>query len=75
MTEFFRYHVDGSTIYFRKDVIMESAIVSSIVQAGSISPESWLSIHQYWQWSFWIGFFVGVVGVIVGFFFRPVEGP
>ncbi|MEW6140923.1 MAG: hypothetical protein AB1733_22095 [Thermodesulfobacteriota bacterium] len=54
---------------------MESALVNSIVQAGSISPESWLSICQYWQWSFWIGFFVGVVGVIVGFFFRPVEGP
>jgi hypothetical protein len=52
---------------------MESLVSSSFVQAVDLFPESWTGICSYWQWAFWVGFFVGVVGSIVCLFLRPIQ--
>ncbi|MEJ2718403.1 MAG: hypothetical protein P8182_14920 [Deltaproteobacteria bacterium] len=52
---------------------MEQLIVQSIVQGGGVASDWWSCLGDYWQWSFWIGVLVGLVGTVVLFLFKPVE--
>ena len=54
---------------------MEHLILQSIVQGGDLGPGSWACLGDYWQWSFWIGCLVGLIGTVVLFFFRPSDSP
>ena len=54
---------------------MEHLILQSIVQGGGVGSESWACLGDYWQWSFWIGCLVGLIGTVVLFFFKPVDSP
>lgn len=52
---------------------METFVLNSVVQAGGLSPQSWDALCRFWQWAFWIGFFVGVAGTVVCLFMNPIE--
>lgn len=54
---------------------MENLIVNSIItQAYPVPYDCWGSLCSWWNWGFWAGFFVGLVGAVVLFFMKPAQG-
>jgi len=52
---------------------METLVYNCIVQASCLSPETWDGLCSYWGWSFWIAFFLGLIGSVVSFLSRSVD--
>lgn len=52
---------------------MESFISNAIIQGGSVPTCNWGDLCSYWQWTFWAGFVVGIVGAIACFWMKPTE--
>ncbi len=52
---------------------MESLLVQALMQAGAGAEPGWVDWCSYWDWVFWIGALVGLVGAVVLFFLRPVD--
>lgn len=49
---------------------MEGLLSNILVQAAPGHYDSWSLACSYWNWTFWIGFFAGVVGAIVSYFMK-----
>lgn len=54
---------------------MEQFVNNAMVHAAGLPAENWAGVCGYWEWLFWIGFWVGVAGTVVCLFMKPVEGP
>jgi hypothetical protein len=50
---------------------MENMLANELIQVSGTSTGTWLALCSYWHWGFWLGFVVGVVGALVGFFMKP----
>ncbi len=50
---------------------METILANELIQTGSASSSTWTALCAYWHWAFWLGFAVGLVGALIGFFMKP----
>jgi hypothetical protein len=50
---------------------MEAMLATVMVQATCLPEGIRGTACLYWDWAFWVGFFLGLVGAIVGFFMKP----
>ena len=50
---------------------METMLSTAMVQAASLPGGIGGTACLYWDLAFWIGFLLGLVGAIVGFFMKP----
>lgn len=51
--------------------MMENMLANELVQVSCLSTGTWAALCSYWNWAFWLGFVVGVVGAVIGFFMKP----
>lgn len=52
---------------------MENFVSNVLVQATSAPCDSWSLVCTFWNWSFWIGLVVGIVGSIVSLFLKSPD--
>ncbi len=52
---------------------MEDLILQTIVHGAGNAAEEYSRWCAAWEWSFWIGVLVGVVGAIVMAFMKPAQ--
>lgn len=53
---------------------MHELFVNAVVQAPDTCRLNWAKLCTYWDWGFWVGVAVGIVGAFVLFYFRPRIG-
>lgn len=52
---------------------MKIFLLDALIHASSFSSDPWGTVCYYWNWTFWIGFIVGVIGAGVFFFMKSPE--
>jgi hypothetical protein len=52
---------------------MENFVSNALVQAASVPNDSCNMLCTFWNWSFWIGLVVGIVGSIVSLFLKSPD--
>jgi len=52
---------------------MEQLLVQAIVQKTDIVRTGWSSLCSYWEWGFWVGVVIGLVGAGVLYLMKPVD--
>ncbi len=53
---------------------MQQLFVQALVQTPGAYQGMWGKLCSYWEWGFWVGVAVGIIGAFVSYFFRPRTG-
>ncbi|MFH0821747.1 MAG: hypothetical protein V2B18_03280 [Pseudomonadota bacterium] len=52
---------------------MEQTILQALVQVTPGEPSTWIAIFKWWNWGFWLGVVIGILGVIYQFMKAPMD--